>query len=75
MGSAQEQATLLSVRAERLAAELERLNRALAANQQDLAQRDAVIVEQKGRIEALDSALKKKLLERVEEHGDLFDAP
>ena len=67
LGSAQEQATLLSVRAERLAAELERLNRALAANQQDLAQRDAVIVEQKGRIEALDSALKKKLLERVEE--------
>ncbi len=64
---AQEQAALLSVRAERLAAELEQLNRALAANQQDLAQRDAVIVEQKGRIEALDSALKKKLLERVEE--------
>ena len=65
--SAQEQAALLSARAERLAAELERLNRALAANQQDLAQRDAVIVQQKGRIEALDSALKKKLLERVEE--------
>jgi chemotaxis protein MotB len=65
--SAQEQAALLSARAERLAAELERLNRALAANQKDLAQRDAVIVEQKGRIEALDSALKKKLLERVEE--------
>ncbi|MGB2680615.1 MAG: peptidoglycan -binding protein [Candidatus Competibacter sp.] len=64
---AQEQAALLSARAERLAAELEQLNRALAANQQDLAQRDAVIVEQKGRIEALDSALKKKLLERVEE--------
>ena len=65
--SAQEQAALLSARAERLTAELERLNRALAAHQQDLAQRDAVIVEQKGRIEALDSALKKKLLERVEE--------
>lgn len=65
--SAQEQAALLSARAERLTAELERLNRALAANQKDLAQRDAVIVEQKGRIEALDSALKKKLLERVEE--------
>jgi chemotaxis protein MotB len=65
--SAQEQAALLSARAERLATELERLNRALAANQKDLAQRDAVIVEQKGRIEALDSALKKKLLERVEE--------
>lgn len=65
--SVQEQAALLSVRAERLAAELERLNRALAANQQELAQRDAVIVQQKGRIEALDSALKKKLLERVEE--------
>ena len=65
--SVQEQAALLSARAERLAAELERLNRALAANQQDLAQRDAVIVQQKGRIEALDSALKKKLLERVEE--------
>ncbi|HAO34140.1 MAG TPA: hypothetical protein DCQ84_14515, partial [Candidatus Competibacteraceae bacterium] len=46
---AQEQAALLSVRAERLAAELEQLNRALAADQQDLAQRDAVIVEQKGR--------------------------
>ncbi|EXI88096.1 MAG: Outer membrane protein II* [Candidatus Accumulibacter sp. BA-94] len=65
--SVQEQAALLSARAERLAAELERLNRALAANQQDLAQRDAVIIQQKGRIEALDSALKKKLLERVEE--------
>jgi chemotaxis protein MotB len=65
--SAQEQAALLSVRAERLAAELERLNRALAASQQELAQRDVVIVQQKGRIEALDSALKKKLLERVEE--------
>lgn len=65
--SAQEQAALLSVRAERLAMELERLNRALAANQQELTQRDAVISEQKGRIEALDSALKKKLLERVEE--------
>ena len=65
--SVQEQAALLSARAERLATELERLNRALAANQQDLAQRDAVIVQQKGRIEALDSALKKKLLERVEE--------
>ena len=67
LSSAQEQAALLSIRAERLAAELERLNRALAANQQELAQRDAVIVDQKGRIEALDSALKKKLLERVEE--------
>ena len=67
LGSAQEQAALLSARAERLAAELERLNRALAASQQDLAQRDAVIVAQKGRIEVLDSALKKKLLERVEE--------
>ncbi|MCC9000683.1 MAG: peptidoglycan -binding protein [Candidatus Contendobacter sp.] len=65
--SVQEQAALLSARAERLATELERLNRALAANQQDLAQRDAVIVQQKGRIEALDSALKKKLLEKVEE--------
>ena len=65
--SVQEQAALLSARAERLAAELERLNRALAANQQDLAQRDAVIIQQKGRIEALDSVLKKKLLERVEE--------
>jgi chemotaxis protein MotB len=65
--SVQEQAALLSARAERLAAELERLNRALAASQQELAQRDAVIVEQKGRIEALDSALKKTLLERVEE--------
>jgi chemotaxis protein MotB len=63
----QEQAALLSARAERLTAELERLNRALAANQQELTQRDAVIVEQKGRIEALDSALKKRLLERVEE--------
>ena len=42
-------------------------NRALAVNQQELAQRDATIVQQKGRIEALDSALKKKLLERVEE--------
>ena len=63
----QEQAALLSARAERLTAELERLNRALAVNQQELAQRDAVIVEQKGRIEALDSALKKRLLERVEE--------
>lgn len=63
----QEQAALLSARTERLAAELERLNRALAANQQELAQRDAVIVEQKGRIEALDTALKKRLLERVEE--------
>ncbi len=67
LSTAQAQAALLSVRAERLAAELERLNRALAANQQELAQRDAVIVQQKGRIEALDSALKKKLLERVEE--------
>jgi chemotaxis protein MotB len=65
--SVQEQAALLGVRAERLAAELERLNRALAANQRELTQRDAVIVEQKGRIEALDSALKKRLLERVEE--------
>jgi chemotaxis protein MotB len=63
----QEQAALLSARAERLAAELERLNRALAVSGQELAQRDAVIVEQKGRIEALDSALKKRLLERVEE--------
>ncbi|MDQ5910046.1 MAG: Peptidoglycan-binding protein [Pseudomonadota bacterium] len=63
----QEQAALLSARTERLAAELERLNRALAANQEELAQRDAVIVEQKGRIEALDTALKKRLLERVEE--------
>ena len=60
--STQEQAALLSVRAERLAAELERINRALAANQQELAKRDAMIVEQRGRIEALDSALKKKLL-------------
>jgi len=67
LSNAQEQAALLSIRAERLATELERLNRALAANQQELAQRDAVIVDQKGRIEALDSALKKKLLERVEE--------
>jgi chemotaxis protein MotB len=65
--SIQEQAALLDIRAERLAAELERLNRALTANQQELSKRDAVIVEQKGRIEALDSALKKKLLERVEE--------
>ncbi|MFZ1829029.1 MAG: peptidoglycan -binding protein [Candidatus Competibacteraceae bacterium] len=65
--SVQEQAALLSARAERLAAELERLNRALAVSGQELAQRDAVIVEQKGRIEALDSALKKRLLERVEE--------
>ncbi len=64
--SLQEQAALLSARAERLAAELERLNRALATHQQELTQRDAVIVEQKDRIEALDSALKKKLLERVE---------
>jgi chemotaxis protein MotB len=63
----QEQAALLGARAERLTAELERLNRALAVNQQELAQRDAVIVEQKDRIEALDSALKKRLLERVEE--------
>lgn len=67
LNNAQEQAALLSARAERLTAELERLNRALTANQQELAQRDAVIVDQKGRIEALDSALKKKLLERVEE--------
>ncbi|MGB4876252.1 MAG: peptidoglycan -binding protein [Candidatus Competibacter sp.] len=64
---AQEQAALLGARAERLATEMERLNRALAANQQELTQRDAVIVAQKGRIEALDTALKKKLLERVEE--------
>jgi chemotaxis protein MotB len=65
--SVQEQAALLGARAERLALELERLTRALAANQQELAQRDAVIVQQKGRIEELDSALKQKLLERVEE--------
>ncbi len=65
--SVQEQAALLSARAERLAAELERLNRALAANQEELTRRDAVIVAQQGRIEALDSALKQKLLERVEE--------
>lgn len=65
--SVQEQAALLSARTERLAAELERLNRALAASGEELARRDAVIVEQKGRIEALDSALKKRLLERVEE--------
>ncbi|MCP5158001.1 MAG: peptidoglycan -binding protein [Gammaproteobacteria bacterium] len=64
--SVQEQAALLSVRAERLSAELARLNRALAASEQELAQRDALIVEQKDRIEALDSALKKRLLERVE---------
>ena len=64
---AQELAALLSARAERLANELERLNQALAANQDELAQRNAVIVQQKGRIEALDSALKKRLLERVEE--------
>nr|WP_246327582.1 hypothetical protein [Candidatus Competibacter phosphatis] len=64
---AQELAALLSARAERLANELERLNQTLAANQDELAQRDAVIVQQKGRIEALDSALKKRLLERVEE--------
>ena len=67
LSGVQEQAALLSARAERLTAELERLNRALAANQQELSKRDAVIVDQKGRIEALDSALKKKLLERVEE--------
>ncbi|MBK8181624.1 MAG: peptidoglycan -binding protein [Candidatus Competibacteraceae bacterium] len=65
--SVQEQAALLSARADRLALELERLNKALAANQQDLARRDAIIIDQKGRIEALDSALKKKLQERVEE--------
>ena len=65
--SVQEQAALLSVRAERLAAELERLNRALAVNQEELARRDVLIVEQQDRIEALDSALKQKLLERVEE--------
>ncbi len=65
--STQEQTTLLNLRAARLALELERLNRALAASQEELAQRDVVIVTQKGRIEALDSALKKKLLERVEE--------
>ncbi|HHW75470.1 MAG TPA: peptidoglycan -binding protein [Xanthomonadaceae bacterium] len=65
--SVQEQAALLSARAERLAAELERLGRALAANQEELTRRDAVIVAQQGRIEALDSALKQKLLERVEE--------
>ncbi len=64
---AQELAALLSARAERLANELERLNQALAANQDELTQRDAVIVQQKDRIEALDSALKKRLLERVEE--------
>lgn len=63
----QEQAALLSARAERLTAELERLNRALAVRGQELIQRDAVIVDQKSRIEALDSALKKRLLERVEE--------
>ena len=67
LAGAQEQAALLGARAERLAAELDRLNRALAANRQELTQRDAVIVEQQERIEALDSALKKKLLERVEE--------
>jgi chemotaxis protein MotB len=65
--SVQEQAALLSVRAERLAAELERLNRALGISEEELAQRDAVIVAQQDRIEALDSALKEKLLERVEE--------
>lgn len=67
LGSSQEEAALLSARTARLAEELERLNRALAANQQDLAQRDALIVQQRGRIEELDSALKQKLLERVEE--------
>jgi chemotaxis protein MotB len=36
--SVQEQAALLSARAERLALELERLNQALAANQQELTQ-------------------------------------
>jgi chemotaxis protein MotB len=65
--SVQEQAALLSVRAERLTAELERLNRALAVSAEELAQRDTVIIAQQDRIEALDSALKKKLLERVEE--------
>lgn len=63
----QEQAALLSARAERLAAELERLNKVLAANQQDLVQRDALILDQKGQIEVLDSALKQKLQQRVEE--------
>lgn len=65
--SVQEQAALLSARADRLALELARLNQALAANQQDLTQKDAVIVAQKDKIDALDSALKKKLQERVQE--------
>lgn len=63
----QEQAALLSARSERLATELARLNRLLASNQKELSERDALITAQKGRIEELDSALKKRLMERVEE--------
>lgn len=62
----QEQAALLSARTARLNAELERLNKALASNQQQLAEREALIVSQKDRIAELDSALKKRLLEKVE---------
>ena len=67
LNATQQEAALLSARAARLTEELERLNRALAVNQQDLAARDAVIVQQQDQIQALDSALKQKLLERVEE--------
>ncbi len=62
----QEQAALLSTRAARLSAELERLNQALTSNQQQLAEREALIADQKERIAELDSALQKRLLEKVE---------
>ena len=64
--SVQEQAALLSARNARLNVELERLNQALASNQQQLVERETLIANQKERIAELDSALKKRLLEKVE---------
>ena len=71
---AQQDVALLSARTERLTAELERLNKALLGNEEELSQanyeialRDAVIEEQEGRIEQMDDLIKERLLDRVEQ--------
>lgn len=71
---AEQQASLLSARTERLVEELERLNRALSGHEEqlaaantELAEREALISEQQGRIEAMDKLIKRRLVERVEE--------
>lgn len=69
-----EQLSAMGIRVEHLAAELDRLNRALygtrqelAARNDELAERNAVVEAQSARIEEMDDLIKRRLLDRVEE--------